>query len=291
MLRYAPLSKARCLAVRGFMTKARLLEVSQIKPYVPTAVWKPAARTVRLLSEEGRRHRRLQQLNLTQLAQEFGTDKWGSHYYTTHYQRHLQHLKDESFTLLEVGIGGYKESGVGGESLQMWKWFFPRARIVGLDIEDKAFVRQPRVHTVHGSQTEPEVLERTIRLHGVPRVVIDDGSHVPADVIATFRHLFPRLPDGAIYAIEDTQTSYWPEFGGQADPAAGDTSMALVKGLVDGLNHEEFVDQDYRPTYTDLHVRSVTCYHNLVFIEKGDNREGTNRHMVLPPPESPSAVG
>ena len=267
----------------GRASGLRDLAVRRVKPLVPPAVWERSARVVRPLSEEEQRHRRLQGLDLTQLAQEFGTDKWGSHYYTPHYERHLQHLRDESFTLLEIGIGGYEASGAGGESLQMWKWFFPSARIVGLDIEDKAFVRQPRIHTVQGSQTDPEVLERTLRRHGVPLVVIDDGSHVPADVIATFHHLFPLLPDGAVYAIEDTQTSDWPEFGGQADPAAEDTSMALVKRLVDGLNHEEFVDPDYRPTYTDLHVRSVTCYHNLVFIEKGDNREGSNRHLVFPP--------
>ena len=41
-------------------------------------------------------------------------------------------------------------------------------------------------------------------------MVVDDGSHRPADIIrATFRLLFPLLPDGdGIYAIEDTQTSY-----------------------------------------------------------------------------------
>ena len=108
-------------------------------------------------------------------------------------------------------------------------------------------------------------------------VVVDDGSHVPAHVRATFGILFPLLPDGAIYCIEDTQTSYWPAWGGQVDPRARGTSMDMVKDLVDGLNHEELLVEGYEPTYTDTHVRAVHCYHNLVVIEKGDNREGTNR--------------
>ena len=57
--------------------------------------------------------------------------------------------------------------------------------------------------------------------------------------------------------------------------------MAFVKALVDGLNHEEFLTPSYEPTYTDLHVRAVHCYHNLVVVEKGDNREGSNKRAVL----------
>ena len=82
-----------------------------------------------------------------------------------------------------------------------------------------------------GSQTDEDALRRAIAAHGVPQVVVDDGSHVPADVVATFGILFPLLPDGAIYAIEDTQTSYWPEWGGEEDPAAADRAAAAV-GLV-----------------------------------------------------------
>ena len=54
----------------------------------------------------------------------------------------------------------------------------------------------------------------------------------------------------------------------------------LVRRLLDGLNHEEFLDDDYEPSYTDLHVTAVHCYHNLVVIEKGDNREGSNKHIA-----------
>lgn len=57
--------------------------------------------------------------------------------------------------------------------------------------------------------------------------------------------------------------------------------MALVKDLLDGLNHEEYVDETYELTYTDLHVRAVHAYHNLIIIEKGGNAEGTKRRRVL----------
>jgi hypothetical protein len=57
--------------------------------------------------------------------------------------------------------------------------------------------------------------------------------------------------------------------------------MALVKDLVDGLNYMEFVDDDYAPTYTDLNVTEVHCFHNLVVIRKGRNDEGTRKREIL----------
>ena len=219
--------------------------------------------------------------DLTQIAARTGTDKWGVHFYTPHYERHLGHLRDEEFVLLEIGVGGYARDRQGGASLRMWKRYFRRAQVVGLDIEDKSFLDRPRITTVRADQTDPAALRGVLDRFGVPLVVIDDGSHRPADILATFETLFPLLPSGAVYAIEDTQTSYWPEFGGDEDPRASGTTMAFVKTLVDGLNHEEFLDPSYEPSYTDLHVTAVHCYHNLVVIEKGDNREGSNKRAVL----------
>jgi hypothetical protein len=262
--------------------------VRHVKPRVRPEVWDrlrghsdppPRRRDPRPRRRSSRRGRRP---SLTELAQGTSTDKWGGHYYTPHYERHLHHLRNQSFVLLEIGVGGYARSGQGGGSLRMWKRYFRQAHIVGLDIEDKSFLDRPRITTVLGDQTEASVLTSVIERFGAPLVVIDDGSHRPADIIETFRVLFPLLPDGAVYAIEDTQTSYWPEFGGSEDRDAPDTTMAFVKGLVDGLNYEEFLDLDYRASYTDTHVRAVHCYHNLVVVEKGDNVEGSNKRDVLP---------
>jgi hypothetical protein len=57
--------------------------------------------------------------------------------------------------------------------------------------------------------------------------------------------------------------------------------MAMLKRLVDGLNHEEFVDEDYQPTYTDEHVVGAHFFHNLAILEKGVNAEGTHKRSIL----------
>ncbi|MBW9204487.1 hypothetical protein KV097_00910 [Mumia sp. zg.B17] len=264
---------------------ARSFAVRRIKPLVSDAAW------ARLRDPLGRRAARgpaaksrtehLAEMDLTQLAKHFRTDKWGNHRYTPHYEYHFAPLRDEKINVLEIGIGGYAREGRGGKSLRMWKHFFRNAQIVGLDIADKSFVDAERITTYRGSQTDPEVLQRIIDEVGELTIIIDDGSHRSEHVRASFAYLFPRLADGGFYAIEDTQTSYWPERGGSEDLDDPTTTMALVKSLVDGLNHEEFVDEAYEPSYTDRHVVAVHCYHNLVIIEKGDNLEGTRRRAIL----------
>ncbi len=227
-----------------------------------------------------RTQHRLSTMTLTELAQEFGSDKWGVHRYTPHYERHFAHLRDREMLVLELGIGGYARSGQGGASLKMWKWFFPRARIVGVDIQDKSFVDEPRIRSFQGSQTDRRLMRRIVKRFGAPTIVIDDGSHRPPHVIKSFQILFPMLEDGGLYVIEDIQTSYWPAWKGSLDLDDPNTSMAMVKRLLDGLNHEEFLDDAYEPSYTDLHVVAVHSYHNLVIIEKGTNLEGTNKRSA-----------
>ncbi|MET7682445.1 hypothetical protein [Streptomyces sp. NPDC005423] len=219
--------------------------------------------------------------DLCKLATHFKTDKWGTHKYAQHYQRYLQHLKDEEFNLLEIGIGGYNRAGQGGASLRMWKHFFPRAQIFGMDIQDKSFVDEDRITTFVGDQSDPESLLAIQEKIGRLDVIIDDGSHRSPHVVTTFHTLFPLLTDGGIYAVEDTQSSYWPEWMGSEDLDSPDTSMGLLKRLTDGLNYEEFVDDDYEPTYFDRNIRSVHFFHNLVIIEKGVNAEGSNKRQAL----------
>ena len=242
---------------------------------------KKSRRSAGTAAERGAARRaRWRAMDLTQIGLECGTDKATEHRYTQHYERHLEHLRDEEFTLLEIGIGGYFEEGEGGESLRMWKRFFQKAHIIGLDFIDKRFVARPRISVYVGDQTDEVILRRIFEENDPIAVVIDDGSHHPEDVRRTFGIVFPLLQDGGVYVIEDVQTSYWPKWGGSLDRQSTTSTMALVKDLVDGLNWVEFLDEDYTPSFSDLHVRAVHCYHNLVIIEKGLNNEETRRDDI-----------
>ena len=218
--------------------------------------------------------------DLPTIAARHKTDKWGTHRYAQHYDTHLWQLRDRPITLLEIGIGGYANPRAGGRSLRMWKEYFPKARIVGVDIHDKSALAQPRIAIVQADQSDASSLRAVHDRFGPFDVIVDDGSHFSEHVRITFQTLFPLLADDGIYCIEDLQTSYWPEYGGAIDLQDPSTSMALVKHLVDGLNYEEHVDAG-PPSYSDLHITGVHCYHNLVVIQKGENAEGGSRKDAL----------
>jgi hypothetical protein len=271
------------------MQSLRRAAVATVKPRVSPSTWGALRNLDHGLSERVRRKPGRQEAgnseklgpnedwDLVSLARYFGTDKWGAHRYAQHYEHHFGKFKHDDFTLFEIGIGGYSREKLGGASLRMWKAFFPKAQIIGLDLEDKSFVVEPRIATYQGSQTNEPLLRTIVSSAKNLRVIVDDGSHRPAHIRRTFEILFPLLPAGGLYAIEDTQTSYWPRYGGSLDLNDPSTTMGLAKRLVDGLNYEEWQDDDNKATAVDRNIVGVHCYHNLVIIEKGANNEGTNR--------------
>jgi len=226
----------------------------------------------------------LHRKDLCRLALLFGTDKHGSHFYAQHYQRHFEALRLKHLNLLEIGIGGYDDPKQGGHSLRMWKAYFPNGRINGIDLLDKTPHEEERIRTFAGSQADEAFLKRVVAEIGTPDIIIDDGSHRSEHVIASFKVLFPLLAPRGIYAVEDLQTSYWGsdssatagDWGGSTDLNAPHTSMNFLKSLIDGLNHEEFTQEAYTASYFDKHIVAMHFYHNLAFIQKGNNNEGSN---------------
>ncbi|MEU0074306.1 hypothetical protein ABZ027_32930 [Streptomyces sp. NPDC006332] len=212
--------------------------------------------------------------DLTELAVRFDADKWGGHWYTRHYQQYFAPLRDRRVKVLEIGVGGYDAPDLGGASLRMWKHYFWRGQVYGLDLYPKQGVTEPRLRTVQGDQGDAAFLTAFAREHGPFDVVIDDGSHFSDHVLTSFSVLFPQVRHGGLYVIEDMQSSYWPGWGGSTDLNASATSMGFVKTLLDGVNHREQIrTADRSPSETELTVTGVHVHHNLAVIEKGVNTE------------------
>jgi len=214
--------------------------------------------------------------DLGELATRYHSDKYGLlHWFTPHYERHLAALRDEPVRVLEIGIGGYN-SAFGGGSLKMWKHYFHRGLVFGLDIYDKSHLDEQRIVTIQGDQSDPDSLTEIAERHGPFDVIIDDGSHINEHVRTSFRVLLAHLRRGGFYVIEDLWTSYQPGYGGDKDArAAAGTSLNLLKDLVDSLHYEELAPgQERELVYSDLHVGGIHVYHNIAFIEKKLNAEG-----------------
>lgn len=205
-------------------------------------------------------------MSLEDIFRKHGTDKVDMHHYAQHYERHLGHLQGHTFDLLEIGVGH-------GQSLGAWLEYFPFAMVRGLDYEDKTHLPYA---VYRGDQGDPRVIAELMNCHPAGfEVIIDDGSHSSEDVIKTLLMLWPSVTPNGIYVIEDLQTAYWPSFAGSPWPNQL-TSMSFLKGLVDGLNWEEKEQPFYNPTLFDRTLLGISFYHNIAFLQKGNNMEGSN---------------
>jgi len=87
---------------------------------------------------------------------------------------------------LEIGVGGYDNPYSGGESIFLWKSYFPFARLFFVGIVDKTHFSQSRVKVFAGSQDDVNILQGVVDAAGKFNVIIDDGSHVNRHQIESF---------------------------------------------------------------------------------------------------------
>ncbi len=214
----------------------------------------------------------------------YGCDKdhpMGQDYGPT-YDALIRPLKYKRFRFLEIGIGGYGDYP-GGKSLLAWQSYFPFAEIVAADLHDKSGIATPRVKIEMCDQSDADALIRLAKSNGPFDLIIDDGSHINAHQILTFKTLFPYLNDGGIFVVEDVQTSYWRDDhwdgGARGTPEFRDSCMHYFLELANHLNHAEFKDlaeADAELLPFARSIKSIAFVHNLIIIRKGANDRPSN---------------
>jgi SAM-dependent methyltransferase len=141
--------------------------------------------------------------SLTEIADHFKTDKGSiKHNYTAVYERYLGGLRARpGLQLMEIGVAC-------GSSLKMWSKYFADARILGVDIRPdcaKLCGRYPNISiTIQDAAKAP--------VQGSFDIIIDDGSHVSADIVDAFRHNWPNLKPGGLFVIEDLKCTHNPQY-------------------------------------------------------------------------------
>lgn len=157
----------------------------------------------------------LKNTELCDYSDNFGSDKSPKgkvHSYTQKYFKLFSKVKDNVKAVLEIGIGTKFCMGENynvGASLFMWKKFFKKANIYGVDIAPEAMINDvPRISTFVAHQEDGVQMHNVVNAimketKGKLDIVIDDGSHAIQHQLATLIHLFPILPSGCTYVIED----------------------------------------------------------------------------------------
>ena len=221
-------------------------------------------------------------LSLPFILKLFGSDKQkpGEHSYGATYEEVFRRYRFQKAKILEIGL-------LAGDSLLSWRCYFPRATIIGADIEPKPQMAGSRTRIYTVDQSAAADLDRMVAQEGPFDIIIDDGSHLNAHQVFTFYHLFDSLKDGGVYVIEDIQTSFWSgevrgfQWDGKpiTDPGFNETFYGEALELAKYVNHAEFLSLDGvdpRRLALGRQITRVAFEHNLIFIWKGDNAQASN---------------
>jgi hypothetical protein len=198
-----------------------------------------------------------------------GTSKWW--HYLEIYDRYFAPLRDgfpagdgarRPLRFLEIGVSF-------GGSLQLWrKYFGPDAVIAGIDRDPScASVDDPDLIVRVGSQDDREFVESVVHEMGGVDVVVDDGSHRARASRGSFEFLFPRLPEGGLYLIEDVHTAYWRRRYGGGYRRRG-TAIEMAKDLVDAIHRRYFRRAPRTHGVDPNDVYSVAFFDSVIVIEK-----------------------
>ena len=230
-------------------------------------------------NKQNEKTNKMKKQTIEEIANHYETDKRASdHNYTEYYEQYFEAIRDKELNVVEIGILRHPARPYEGASLLLWRDYFENSIIHGIDINDHRSMEQQRIKIHIADQGDRTQLDNVFNGIGNSDIIIDDGSHINGHVIKSFEFLFPRLKTGGIYIIEDTQTSYWEEYGGTStDFNRAGTIYHYFKSLIDCLNNVEFIIGDYKKSYFDKHIIGMHFYHNMIFIYKGDNNELSNK--------------
>ena len=134
--------------------------------------------------------------------------------------------RDKKITFVEIGI-------LGGGSLFMWRKFFgPKARIIGVDMNPEAKKWEKDGFEIFiGSQSDKLFWTKFVKDVGKVDIVLDDGGHTYDQQIITTEMLLENLKDEGLLVVEDTHTSYMDGFGNEKY-----SFINYTKNMIDRIN-------------------------------------------------------
>lgn len=167
---------------------------------------------------------------INNLCDTYGTDKgetkdtghpyaWPSHNYADFYDLMFGLRRSDVDLVIECGLGTNNKDlassmgsqGKPGASLRLWRDYFPKARIIGVDIDQEILFSEERIETFFCDQTNPDSIrafaEKAKLNHDSVDIIIDDGLHTFNAGRVFFEEMIPYLAQEGLYVIEDVKYS------------------------------------------------------------------------------------
>jgi len=210
------------------------------------------------------------------LGNKHKTDKIYHHGYHRFYEDVLNKYRKKKLNFLEIGMDT-------GESLNLWRDYFPKANIYGLEINQE--YKNNKIYVMKGNQNKISDLKKLVKITNECEVILDDGSHVPSHQLKSFNYLFENcLKKGGVYIIEDIETSYWKREKGaklygyniNAGFNSKNNIVNIFQEIVPIVNREFLIQNAKNNLYSTKkisdycldHISSITFGMNCIIIKK-----------------------
>jgi len=154
--------------------------------------------------------------NLDFYIDKYYTDKKISGY-SQPYEYLFNEIRGDVSSVLEVGVGSldvnveghflqiqnlyYPEYKQGG-SLRVWRDYFPKAQVHGLDVAEDCKISEERINTFICDSRDKKQLDQALQANTYD-IIIDDGLHKAEAQLQTLKNLLGRVKFGGFYIIED----------------------------------------------------------------------------------------
>lgn len=204
------------------------------------------------------------------LGTKYNTNKIYHHGYHRYYEDFLLKYKKKKFNFLEIGMDV-------GKSLFLWRDYFPKAFIYGLEIKQEYIDKN--IFVIKGDQSSLKDLKKLVSITNKCNVIIDDGSHVPEHQLISFNYLFKHcLSEDGIYIIEDIETSYWRKdkkaklYGYNIDSGydSKNNIVNIFRDIVPIVNRE-FISKENKKNLIKKSRLTEYCINNISSIMFGMN--------------------
>ncbi|TPX17931.1 uncharacterized protein E0L32_011994 [Thyridium curvatum] len=219
-----------------------------------------------------------------EVALQHGTDKVTTHQYWFMYEKYLEPLREKKLKMLEIGLGCNMGYGPG-KSYYTWLEFFPNVDLYYIEYDaacaEKWKDKTSGATIFTGDQADRTFLRRFVQESGGDfDVIIDDGGHSMDQQRNSLEELWGIVKPGALYFVEDLQTSYMGSYGGDEkggkDPAKN-TMTKYIYELID----DRMTDGNRHPISKDM--RSIDCMKEVCAITKKEaNTDGSALDTEFP---------
>jgi cephalosporin hydroxylase len=190
---------------------------------------------------------------LDQIARNYNTDKF-KHGFTNIYPFYFEKRRQEPIKLLEIGVNK-------GGSILMWKEYFDKGKIFGIDITPISSDRisKDKATIILGNQEDREFLNKVGKEHGPFDFIVDDGGHTMNQQKVSLEVLWEYVNPKGVYVTEDIDTSYIEKYGG----GTKDSFVEYVKNKI-----EVIVQSKKRRTDLKTDMAFIHFWEELVIIGK-----------------------